>query len=337
MIVFRKYLLVILIMLPAIFDLHSQVFVYKFGYFGFFDNREYFNKFVNDQTLSGSRVSGELGYSFNENNRIIAGADYLYEFGSKGEWIAPDFIAYYYGHRKNIGLCFGAFPRLNKIGMPLALMNDTFQYFRPIMEGILIEYNTTGFRHNIWIDWTSRQSYQKRETFLLGFSGFAKTGIFIYQHHFIMTHLAHSLNQSIDERIRDNAGFSVLPGLDLSHVTGLDSLTFSAGILGSYDRLRGIYDFRFPIGFFGEAEAIYRGFGLHGTLYSGESQVITSGDGFYKSSFYSRADVYYQVSNPNIEGKLQFSLHFLPGVVDLSMSLVVRAQLDGIFRGHQSN
>jgi hypothetical protein len=337
MIIFRKYILAVLIMLSAIIDLHAQEFIHKIGYFGFFDNREYFNEFVNDQTLFGSRVSGELGYSFNGNNRIIAGADFLYEFGSKGEWTAPDVIAYYYGHRKSAGLYIGAFPRLNKINMPLALMTDTFQYYRPIMEGILIEYKTTGFRHNIWIDWTSRQSYQKRETFLLGFSGFAKKGIFTYQHHFVMTHLAHSLNNSTDERIRDNAGFSVMPGLDLSKVAGLDSIAFSAGILGSYDRLRGIYDFRFPMGFLGEIEAIYRGFGLHGTIYSGESQVITSGDGFYKSSFYSRVDAFYQVSNPKIEGKLQFSFHFLPGVVDLSMSLVIRAQLDGIFRGHQSN
>ena len=202
---------------------------------------------------------------------------------------------------------------------------------------MLVEYNTAGFRHHVWIDWTSRQSYRKRETFLLGLSGFAKKGIFTWQHHLIMTHLAHSLNRSIDEHIRDNAGFMVIPGLDLSGITKLDSLTVSAGFLGSYDRLRGIYNFRFPVGFIGEIEAVYHGFGLRGTIYSGDSQVITSGDGFYKSSFYSRADAYYRVTNPNLEGKLQFSIHFLPGVVDLSMSLVVRAQLDGIFRRYQFN
>jgi hypothetical protein len=337
MTILYKYLLACLIWLTTLIGLRAQEFVYNIGYLGFFDNREYFNEFVNDQTFFGSQVSGELGYSFNENNRIMAGANYVYEFGSKGEWIVPDFTAYYYGKRKNLGLYLGSFPRVNIINMPLALMTDTFQYYRPNVEGILIEYKTTGFRHNIWIDWTSRQSYQKRETFLLGFSGFAKKGIFIYQHHFVMTHLAHSLNHNSDERIRDNAGFSVKPGLDLSKVTGLDSLAFSAGVLGSYDRIRSIYDFRFPIGFLGEIVAEYRGFGLHGTLYSGESQIITSGDGFYKSSFYSRADAYYQVSNSNIDGKLQFSFHFLPGVVDLSMSLVVRAQLDGFFRGPRSN
>jgi hypothetical protein len=128
-----------------------------------------------------------------------------------------------------------------------------------------------------------------------------------------------------------------MPGIDLSGIAKLDSLTISAGILGSYDRIRNVYDFRFPLGFISEINAVYRQFGLHGTIYSGGSQVITSGDGFYKSSFYARADAYYRVANPDIDGKLQFSFHFLPGVVDLSMSLVVRAHLDGKFRHHHSN
>jgi len=329
-----KYLLFSILVLVFSISAHSQKFLYKIGYYGFFDNREYFNEYVNDQTIFGSRVYGEAGYAFNESSRIMAGLDYLYEFGSKGEWIAPEITAYYSGRFKNLGLLIGAFPRVNRIIMPLALMTDTFRYYRPNTEGILIDYSTPGFRHNIWIDWTSRQSDLKRETFLLGMSGFAKRGILIYQHHFIMTHLAHSLSHDSVERIRDNAGFTVMPGLDLASITGLDSLTISAGFLGSYDRIRSVYDFRFPFGFIAELEAVYKGFGLHGTVYSGESQVITSGDGFYKSDFYSRADVYYRLVTPNIEGRVQFSFHFLPGITDLSMSLTVRAQLDGIFGNH---
>ncbi|MBN1144951.1 MAG: hypothetical protein JXA72_11045 [Bacteroidales bacterium] len=332
-----RFLLIFLANLMFFAGLHAQHFKYKAGYSGFFDNREYFNRYVNDQTIFGSRLSGELGYSFDENNCVMVGADYLYEFGSKGEWVAPDFIAYYHGHRNHFGLYLGAFPRHGNIGMPMALMADTFQYFRPVVEGMLIDFKTSRFRHNIWIDWTSRQSATKRETFLLGFSGHYQKGIFLYQHHFVMTHLAHALEHNPDERIRDNAGYAVTPGLDLTGISGLDSLTVYAGVLGSYDRLRGIYDFRFPIGFYGEAEALYKSFGVHGVIYSGDNQFITSGDGFYKAPFYSRADIYYQVSTPAIQGKVQCSFHFLPGVVDLSMSLAIRAQLEGLFRNRQSN
>jgi len=169
---------------------------------------------------------------------------------------------------------------------------------------------------------------------MLGFSGYARAGMFTYRHHFIMTHLAHS-KRRIDEHIRDNAGFTVLPGLDFSELTPLDTLSLSAGILASYDRLRGVYDFSVPVGFLAELTAGYRNVGIHGMIYAGENQVITSGDGFYKSDFYCRADAFWQKANQGISAKAQVSLHFIPGVVDLSMSLVVRASINGVFRRHQ--
>jgi hypothetical protein len=334
MLIYRRLIFCILILI-TLTRISAQEFVYKAEFFGFFDNREYFNPFVNDQTIFGSRISGELGYSFNPNSRIMAGADYLYEFGSKGEWIAPDLIAYYQGKHRKFEISLGAFPRLNKVVMPMAMLSDTIGYYRPVMEGILIEYHSGGFRHNIWIDWTAKQSLQKRETFLLGFSGFLKKGMFIYQHHFVMTHLAHSLKSNVVEHIRDNGAYSILPGIDLSGFLHLDSLTFNMGILGSYDRVRGTY-VQYPVGLFSEIEAQYKGFGLHGTFYTGEEQVITSGDGFYQSDLYARADAFYQVANTNLNGRLQLSLHYVPGIIDLSMSLVVRASIDGPFKRYQS-
>ncbi len=315
--------------------LHAQQFVYRAGFMGFFDNREYFNPLVNDQTIFGSRVSGDLGYSFNENKSIRAGADFLYEFGSKGELTSPDIIAYYHGQSATTSVFLGAFPRQNLTPLPLALLNDTFSYYRPVVEGILLEYKNAGFSQNIWIDWTSRQSFAKREAFHIGFSGFLKKRILAYQHHFIMTHLAHSKART-DEHIRDNAGITILPGMDLSHHTRLDSLSFYAGVLASYDRIRGVYDFNFPLGFLAEVNAGYRNFGLHGMLYAGESQVITSGDGFYKSDFYCRTDAFWQRSSPGLAARVQLSLHFIPGITDISMSFVVKASIDGAFHRHQS-
>jgi uncharacterized protein YceK len=337
MTVCRRYLLIILFAFALKATTQSQVFRYKLGYFGFLDNREYFNPYVNDQTIFGSRIYGEVGLSLNDNNKIMAGIDYLYEFGSKGELLAPDITLYYNGRYKNLDFYLGAFPRLNYIDMPMALMIDTFQYYRPNVEGMLLDYKTSAFRHNLWIDWTGRQSFDKREAFMAGFSGWVKKGIFTYQHHVVMSHIAGSTNQNADEHLRDNGGYSAMIGLDLSSSTGLDTLAFSAGFLGSWDRLRGVYDLVFPFGWLGEMEAGYKGFGLHGILYSGESQDIVSGDGFYKSAFYSRADVYYQIARSGIEGQIQFSFHFVPETVDMSMSLMIRAQLEGIFRGHHSN
>ena len=327
----------ILLVLLAPLHAEAQIWRYKIGYFGFLDNREYFNPYVNDQTIFGSRLYGEAGVSFDENKMIMGGINYLYEFGSKGELLAPDITLYYNSKHKNLDFYLGAFPRLNLIQMPMALMIDTFQYYRPNVEGILMNYSTKNFRHNIWIDWTGRQSNNTRERFMLGFSGWARMGILTYQHHFVMSHVAHTFNSTPDQHLRDNGGFSAMLGMDLSSLTGLDSLTFSAGFLGSYDRLRGVYDMVTSFGCLGEIEAVYKGFGLHGIIYSGDSQEIISGDGFYRSAFYSRADAFYQVSRSGIQGRLQFSFHFVPDILDLSMSLLIRAQLEGIFRSHHSN
>ncbi len=309
----------------------SQGFVYKAGFFGFFDNREYFNEFVNDQTIFGSRISGELGYTFNQNNRIMAGINHLYEFGSN-EWIAPEYTAYYYGTSNKASIYLGSFPRVNTIRMPLALLTDTFNYYRPNTQGIYVEFHNKAFVQNIWMDWTGRQSFDRKESFLIGMSGFYRKGIFAYQHHLVLTHLAHTSNTMIDEHIRDNGGYAVLPGINLTDRFKLDSIAIFAGVLGSVDRLRGIYDFSFPVGFMGEAVVEYKNVGMHGLVYAGDNQVITSGDGLYKSEFYSRIDAYYQKNNNQINGKVQVSMHMLPGVVDISMSLVIRATINGSFR-----
>jgi hypothetical protein len=259
----------------------------------------------------------------------------MYEFGSKGEWQSPDLILYFASEHKNLDFYLGSFPRLNLVKMPMALISDTIQYFHPNVEGIYLRYKTPVFVQNVWIDWTGRQSFQKRESFMLGLSGFFHKGVITWQHHFLMSHLAHSLTPEPDIHLRDNGGYSAILGLDLSRLTPFDTLTVSAGIMGSWDRIRSVYDLRFPVGWIAEAEACYRGAGIHGLMYTGDNQYIVSGDGFYKSSFYSRIDGYYAVKRPVIEGRLQFSMHLIPGTVDLSMSLIVRVKIEGKFRRHQ--
>lgn len=324
-----KYFQVFFFLQLCVLHAVAQDFIWTAGNYSFFDNREYSNLYMDDQTITGSRIFGYAGFSLNENNRFAFGIDYLYEFGSKEELQEPDFIMFYKGNLKNITLTIGAFPRYHELSMPYALFSDTIRYYRPNIEGISLEYHTKGFRHNMWIDWTSRQSYIKKEIFMLGFSGYWNRGIFMYQHHFIMSHVAHSKNHDPDEHIRDNGGYNIITGLNLSHLTRLDTLVLSSGILGSYERLRNVYDFSWPVGWITEAEISCKGFGLHGLYYTGDEQVIISGDGFYQAGSYGRTDIFYQRKTRQIDGRLQFSLHFIPGIIDHSMSLVIRVQLDG--------
>lgn len=307
----------------------AQDFIWSIGNHSFFDNREYFNPYVDDQTIFGSRIYGSAGFAINENNRFAFGADYLYEFGSKGEGREPDIILYYQGNFRDLEFSIGAFPRHEAMEVPLALLSDTIQYYRPNIEGMLLDYRHGSFRHNAWIDWTGRQSATRREVFMLGFSGQYSKGVFLYRHHFIMNHIAHSKEHDPEEHIRDNGAYNIMAGLNLSSFTVFDTLTVTTGVLGSYDRIRSIYDLTWLSGWLTEAEIRFRGFGVHGLYYRGDEQQIVSGDGFYRSDMYGRTDFYYKKQSPYVSGMLQFSMHFIPGIVDLSMAVVIRAQLDG--------
>jgi hypothetical protein len=165
---------------------------------------------------------------------------------------------------------------------------------------------------------------------MLGLSGEVNGGLFLYRHHFLMNHVAHSKDHDPQEHIRDNGAYNIMAGFNLSPFTAFDTLTVTSGVLGSYDRIRSFYDLTWSAGWLTEAEVNYRGFGFHGSYYRGGEQVIISGDGFYQSDLYGRADFYYRRQNAGISGMMQFSLHFVPGIVDLSMALVLRLQIDGV-------
>ena len=184
--------------------------------------------------------------------------------------------------------------------------------------------------HNIWIDWTSRQTGTKRETFLIGGEGMLKRGILFYQHNFIMYHFAGPAVPIPDDHIRDNGGLTVSIGVNLSSKTFFDSLVFTSGAVLSYDRIRHEYDFNYPLGWLSNLTIMHKGFGINGTCYNGNRQILLYGDGFYKSKNYGRIDLFYQNRKSNrINGKLQFSFHFVPGNVDFSQSFVIYIGLDG--------
>jgi len=311
----------------AIIKAFPQEFIWQVGNMNIFDNREYFNPYTADQTIFGSMIYGHAGFRINENNSFSGGLSYLYEFGSRGELRQPDIILFYEGSYRNISMKFGAFPRFDEIRKPESLINDTVFYYRPEIEGISFNYKGVKLAHDVWIDWTGRQSLNRKESFSLGFSGAYNNGIFIYRHHFIMTHVAHSADRNAGEHIRDNGAYNVMAGIDLSGLTALDSLTVTTGILGSYDRIRSVYELLWPAGWISQADIKYRGAGLRFIFYKGDRQHITTGDGFYKAENYKRADFYYERGRSGISGKAQFSMHFIPGIVDLSMSLVVHARL----------
>ncbi len=308
----------------------GQDFEWTTGFDGFFDNREYFNEFTRPQTMFGSRLYAEIGFALNSHHRFRGGINYLYEFGSKGDLIAPDITMYYKGQSKHVNFFIGAFPRRRIINHPRILLEDTLIYYRPNVEGMFLEFKARRGYQNIWVDWTSRQTDTRRETFLIGGEGMIKKGIFFYKHDFIMYHYAGPAIPIPDDHIRDNGGLTVNAGVDLSSKLNLDSLVFTSGVAVSYDRIRNLYDFNFPAGWLNRLQIIHKGFGFNGLYYFGDSQILLYGDGFYKSGNYGRIDLFYESNNRGrINGKLQFSFHFVPGEINSSQSFTIFLSLEG--------
>jgi hypothetical protein len=308
----------------------GQAFEWTAGFDGFFDNREYFNEFTEPQTMFGSRLHAEVGFALNSRHKFRGGLNYLYEFGSKGDLVAPDITMYYNGKSEHLKFFIGAFPRRNIIDHPLILLKDTLSYYRPNIEGMFLEARTGWGYHNIWIDWTSRQTDTKRETFLIGGEGMLRKGVFFYRHDFIMYHYAGPAIPVPDDHIRDNGGLTVNMGADLSAVINIDSLILSSGVAVSYDRIRNLYDFNFPAGWLSSIKIMHKGAGINGLYYLGDSQVLLYGDGFYKSDNYGRLDLFYESNKQrSISGKLQFSFHFLPGKINSSQSFIIYINLGG--------
>jgi len=225
----------------------------------------------------------------------------------------------------------GAFPRHKLLDdYPRAIFNDTLTYFRPNVEGMLVKLNTGKGHQTVWIDWTSRQTDIDRETFLFGLSGSYKTGIFFTSHYAMMFHNAGPGISIPGDHIQDNGAAALKIGVDLSHLTVLDSLTFNTGGLISFERTRSVSDWETPAGLLLEMHAGYKQFGVTNSLYLGEGHHLIYGDQFYTTNTYNRTDLTYTpIRYRNIEGKFIFSFHFLEGEMDSQQAFSLRYNIGG--------
>jgi hypothetical protein len=326
---YRKLLLPVLVLAIFYPTVSSQQLKLKAGLFGFFDNREYFNYYANDQTIFGTRAFLQTGITLNQKSEFVLGLDGIYEFGSSFETDNIKPILYIHQKTDAIDLYLGSFYRYPIVNLPYVLLNDTLKYYRPNMQGIYIGYSGNNFNHNIWIDWTSRQSKENKEIFLIGGTGSFKLNKFYYLHDFIITHDALTSKSNSDEHIRDNGGIYSRIGVDASHFLFFDSLTLSTGIVFSYDRERNITPLKYYPGSMTELYMQYKSVGAKYTNYSGEGQDIITGDPLYKAKFYNRLDLFWNIFNkPGIEGEVEISFHLINDIIDYSQRFTLRLEID---------
>ena len=300
----------------------SQEVLWKAGVSNFFDNSEYgFSQWNKPQTMAGVHLTPEIGLGWNEKHRAFVGFDALHEFGSNKTIDFFNPIVYYDYTARCFRFYMGAFPRrLMADKYPRMFFQDSIRYYRPIINGIFMEYFSEKNYFNIWMDWTSRQTYTRRETFYVSWSGRYNLGVLYGQHFGFVSHYAGTMNRALDDGLHDNVILLTSLGLDFSSKTNFEKLDANVGLALGFERDRNLEVWHYPKGLLSEVNIEYRGIGLMNTYYNGQGQQVLYndrgsdlywGDPFYRSQNYDRADLYicfYKSEVVNL--KMMWSFHF---------------------------
>jgi hypothetical protein len=314
----RIYLFLAISIVTSTAALAQQSLDVNFNALGFLDNREYKAFIPRSRTYSGTLTTLDFGLNLDSLNHFIVGTTALHEFGALPFFGKVDPVAYYKYQGAKWQFYAGEFPREGLLSnYPRALLNDTLRYYRPNVEGLLARYRTENFTETGWIDWVSRQTATRREQFLFGFEGLYKPnayGPFYLSHYFFLMHDAGAEISVPNDHINDNGAAEVKLGLDFSHKTALDSLTFEAGGMFSLERERGVDGFKTPAGFVFSAYLSYHKLALYEEFYKGQGSTIVYGDSYYSKPTYNRIDIIYTpFLFTRIKGQFVASFHFSPG------------------------
>jgi hypothetical protein len=318
--------------------LAAQDIEWKAGLFHFFDNTENSGStYQFSQTMAGVRFSPEVGLCIGQEHHLSVGLSALKEYGSPNFTDATAPTAYYHYEGNSLRFYMGAFPRAGLLDdFSRAFVQDSFQYYRPNLNGFLVWYHRPDIDAKAFLDWTGKQSSEVHESFFVGGSFFCRKELFFAEMQGYMFHHAGSLDV---RGVRDNMLTHVALGLDLSDRTWLDSLSVSVGYLGGLERHRATsMNFKACNGCQIILKAGYKGFGLESSTYWGQGLMkdYTSmgselywGDPFYRGSFYNRSDVMYDFLRlPFVTARINMSQHFSENKLFLEQSLVVRINLD---------
>ena len=321
--IMRKSIIFLSLMAGSFFvSAFSQEVLWKAGVYSFFDNAEYgFSQWNIPQTMAGVHLAPEIGISWNEKHRAYAGFDALHEFGSDKAIDYFDPIVYYEFAAKSFRFYMGAFPRrLMADKFPRMFFQDSIRYYRSVINGIFFEYFLEKNYFNVWMDWTSRQTLTRRETFYVCWSGRYNLGVLYGQHFGFVSHYAGTMNRELDDGLHDNVLLLTSLGLDFSSKTNFEKLDANVGLSLGLERDRNLEVWNYPKGLLSEVNIEYRGLGLMNTYYNGQGQQVLYnargselywGDSFYRSRNYDRTDLYicfYKSDVVNL--KLMWSFHF---------------------------
>jgi hypothetical protein len=323
------------------FGIFAQEFQWKANLNYFFDNNEFAKSTITkDQTMNGVRFSPEFGLSWDTSHSFYAGADLLKISGSQKTIDKVDLIAYYQYHTQKTNFQAGAFPR-NKLLSNYSdlFFQDSIQYFHPVMEGIFWQLNSKNAFFNIWLDWNGHQTALNRETFYVGSSAHKSFGNLFVDFQSYMYHFANTRPSNPTYHVCDNALAHISLGVDYSNKQGLDTLLFAIGVLGGYERERGLYDnINTPIGALLRFNIEYRGFGANNSFYIGKPRLVLYdkyggnlywSNPFLQSNSYFESKVYINVIKTcDVIAKIGSNFHFSEGKIMFEQLFTLGLSID---------
>jgi hypothetical protein len=169
----KGFIVLLLILAGAYLPVFSQEFLWKAGVYNFFDNAEFAkSKLDIPQTMAGVHLTPEIGFKWNDNHYLFTGFDAMHEYGSDKAVGFFDPLVYYHFAGKQFRFFAGAFPRKQALDRyPRFFFRDSIYKYRPVVTGVFWEFDSGNNYMNIWLDWVSRQTDTRRESFFLGWSG----------------------------------------------------------------------------------------------------------------------------------------------------------------------
>lgn len=319
------------IFLPWITHTYSQI-QPELVFHSFLDNREYFNPYAPDKTIFGCRTQIGVNYEITTNQLLTLGLSQLIEFGRHATEI-PVVLAYYKAESSWSKFYIGSFPRYEQMDYPLAMLSDTLNYYRPQIEGVLTGFSRGQWEQTVWMDWTSMQAANHRETFLAGTFGKLSGEAVYLKNYFLIYHYAKTSNATENQFIRDNLGAFVAIGFQFRNLGFADQFSLESGYLQGFDRDRAGMGWKYPAGVLTTATVYRRWAGLKLTQYHGDRQAFLYGDGLYKATRYTRVDFMVRpqkLTKPIVD--IRVALHIVEGVIDYSQLLSVRFSSTGFSR-----
>ncbi|MBN2261614.1 MAG: hypothetical protein JW735_01810 [Prolixibacteraceae bacterium] len=286
---------------------------YSVKFEGIADNREFFSNLDVPETIFGSRLGFSIGTTVDSIHQVRAGLSYFYEFGSTIYYNLPSLLLYYQVEKNNFSFLTGAFPRKENLCLPFAFVAEKYEYYNPTVEGMLLKYQTTRTKLQVFADWVSKQDSMSREQFMAGFIGQQRISNFFAEAYSYLFHNAYQLVRPENQHIEDNMGLAFLIGYDFSERMHLSVLNMKTGLLTSAYRNRGNgLDFDIKNSWYSEFNVENKGFGLSALVKIGERHNFVMGDNYYNNTKnYARASFYFTPINfERVKGRFIYSLHF---------------------------